>query len=222
MTIYKYTPSYTSIPTREVMRYMGMKNETSEITSKALSICDMLQKNSSPALCYTVIPVRIVQNTVTLGVVSFKSKSLSTHLKGSSKAVVFAATLGIGADRLISRLSHTSVADAHCADAAGTAYIESICDAFAQDLKTFDFCKNCHLTTRFSPGYGDVPLDLQKDIFSITDCAKNIGLTLSDSLLMMPTKSVTAIIGISDCELRGNNCSCSECNLNNCLYRKEE
>ena len=77
--------------------------------------------------------------------------------------------------------------------ALGTERVESLCDIFCED---FGIDNSVVLKPRFSPGYGDLSLDTQKDIFSVLNCPKNIGVYLNDSLLMSPSKSVTAFAGI--------------------------
>ena len=77
-------------------------------------------------------------------------------------------------------------------DALATERIEALCDVFCEDIEK-EYGKT---RPRFSAGYGDLPLELQREIFSVLDCPKSIGLTLTDSLLMSPSKSVTAIVGI--------------------------
>jgi cobalamin-dependent methionine synthase I len=57
------------------------------------------------------------------------------------------------------------------------------------------------LRPRFSPGYGDLPLELQTNLFKVLDCQHFIGLTLNDSMLMSPSKSVTAIVGLREREM---------------------
>ena len=79
--------------------------------------------------------------------------------------------------------------------ALGAERIESLCDTFCNDMNNE---LGVRLKPRFSAGYGDLPLEVQKDIFRVLDCPRKIGLTLNDSLLMSPTKSVTAIVGIED------------------------
>ena len=75
------------------------------------------------------------------------------------------------------------------------------------------------LPPRFSPGYGDLPLSLQRDIFRVLDCPRKIGLTLNESLLMSPSKSVTAIVGLG--HPRESSCSggCNQCSKTDCIYR---
>jgi cobalamin-dependent methionine synthase I len=105
---------------------------------------------------------------------------------------LFAATAGSGIDRLILKYNKLSPARAVVIQAMGAALVEQwcdeICDTFTQKLGAN---KN-----RFSCGYGDLPLTLQREIFPALNVTKNLGITLSDNCFMTPSKSVTAIVGI--------------------------
>jgi cobalamin-dependent methionine synthase I len=96
-------------------------------------------------------------------------------------------------DRLIAKYSSISPAKALMMQAIGTERIESLCNTFCRDVAA-----NRMITSRVSPGYGDIPMEMQRDIFVLLDCSKRIGITLSESLLMSPTKSVTAIFGVKN------------------------
>ena len=78
--------------------------------------------------------------------------------------------------------------------ACGAMFVESFVDSFNEKINRDYQGKT---KPRFSPGYGDVPLTVQKDFFRLLPCQK-IGLTLMDNLIMAPEKSVTAFIGIKD------------------------
>ena len=99
--------------------------------------------------------------------------------------------------------------------AFGAERIEALCDVFCRDIG-----KELGVRTgpRFSPGYGDLPLDAQKMIFSVLDCEKRIGLFLNDSLLMSPSKSVTAFVGIGG-EKKQHKNRCSFCQMRDCTFR---
>lgn len=184
--------NYSNIPINrmEVLRYAGGSAETTE---KLLNNCIAEAKNRlNYRVCYVKFNLEINENVCNFGVIKIKSNDLSRCLKGCKKVVIFAATTGIDIDRLIAKYSRISPAKALVFQALGTERIETLCDAFCKDLKE----QNSDLTPRFSPGYGDLPLEIQTDIFNILSCEKNIGLTLNDSLLMSPIKSVTAIVGI--------------------------
>jgi hypothetical protein len=117
------------------------------------------------------------------------SRTLAKHLSGCQKAVVFGAAVGVGLDRLIAKSGMLSPAKGLLLQAIGTERIEALCDAFCAGLEGGKM--------RFSPGYGDLKLNAQQEIFALLDCPKHIGLTLNDSLIMSPSKSVTAIVGIT-------------------------
>ena len=127
-----------------------------------------------------------------MGFCRTESASLAKNLCGCKKIILFAATVGIGIDRLIMKYGKLSPAKGIIMQGIGAERIEALCDAFSERLGEEGYV----LRPRFSPGYGDLSLDLQKQIFATLQPEKNIGLTLSSSCLMSPTKSVTAIIGI--------------------------
>ena len=115
-------------------------------------------------------------------------------LDGAEKAVVFAATAGLGIDRLIKTYSAQSPLKSLCFDAIGTDRAESICNLFNKEIGSlYTLCR-----PRFSPGYGDLDISFQKKIFDELSCPSNIGVYLSGSLQMIPTKSVTTVIGVKD------------------------
>ena len=122
-----------------------------------------------------------------------KSESLRKNLEGCKSAYVFAATVGIGVDRMMKRLSVTSKAEMMVFSCIASSGIECWCDFINEKL-----AENHALKPRFSPGYGGVSLEIQKDIFRFLEAEKMLGLTLTDSLLMVPVKSVTAFIGIAE------------------------
>lgn len=147
--------------------------------------------------------------------VYFQSEKLAKHLEGCEECLLFAATLGMRVDAVIRRLSLLSVAEGAAAQAVGAALIESYCDEVQAKLDVGDL----HQRPRFSPGYGDWQLEDQKTLFAVLDCAKTIGLTLTDGCMMAPSKSVTAIIGLS----KEGHClvhKCANCPNVNCEYRQ--
>ena len=149
-------------------------------------------------ICFGEFPVNFFDDHIDLGFAKTESKKLKINLGGCHSAIVFAATLGIELDRMIARYSHTSPAKALILQAIGAERIEALCNSFCRDLAEEKMLVGEKLRPRFSPGYGDLSLDIQQDIFRALDCPKRIGLTLCDSMMMSPSKSVTAIVGISD------------------------
>lgn len=146
--------------------------------------------------------------------VRFTSRDLARHLRGCEKALLLAATLGSRVDVAIRRLALGSVAEGAAAQAVAASLIESYCDSVQAQADTEGLAQR----PRFSPGYGDWRLEEQRLLFPVLDCAKRIGLTLTDGLMMAPSKSVTAIIGLSDDVACVWN-KCMTCGNVNCPYR---
>ena len=144
-------------------------------------------------VCYCELPLAADGELCDFGEFSVCSHHLAINLRGCSRVVVFAATVGLGIDRLIAKYSRLSPAKALMFQAIGTERAEALCDVFCADMAK-EYA--CAVRPRFSPGYGDLPLALQKNVFSLLDCERTIGITLNNSLLMSPTKSVTAFLGL--------------------------
>ena len=194
MSIAVLTKSYPAprISEREILRYMGAPSNDG-IESL---ICDAIREAEgkiSYRVCYVELPLSVSGELCDFGALSVRSRALAKALSGCRRAIIFAATVGVGIDRLIGKYSRISPTAALAYDAFGSERIEALCDSFTEDIRS-----GCGVavTPRYSPGYGDLPLDFQRDVFAILDCERRIGLTLCDSLIMTPTKSVTAILGL--------------------------
>ena len=176
---------------KEILRYAGSK----EIEETVLDCLSEASESLSYKVCYEIVRVSVNDDTVDMDFVSVHSGDLAKNLRGCDKAVVFAATVGTGIDRLIAKYNRISPARALCLQAIGSERVESLCDAFEEKIKKETSNGEVFFRPRFSPGYGDLSLEIQKEIFSLLDCPRKIGISLGDSLLMSPSKSVTAIIG---------------------------
>ena len=199
---------------REILRYAGVKGEADEQTLALMNglkaeIADRL----SYKVCYRVFPVNTQGDICDFSEFSVQSQMLANRLKACKRAVVFSATLGVEIDRAILKYSKISPVKALFLQAIGTERIESLCGAFCADLPL--------ATARFSPGYGDLPLQTQTEIFALLDCERKIGLTLTESLLMSPTKSVTAFVGLADKACVRTETGCSTCAKMDCAFRSE-
>jgi hypothetical protein len=176
---------------KEILRYAGDK----EIESIALECIADAEKVLSYRVCYSVVNVSVNGEEVDMEFTRVHSKDLAKNLSGCNKAVVFAATVGIGIDRLISKYVRVSPSRAFCFQAVGSERVETLCDEFENEVKKELLRPEMFSRPRFSPGYGDLSLEIQKEIFALLDCPRKIGVSLGDSLLMTPSKSVTAIMG---------------------------
>lgn len=179
---------------RSVLRYAGVRSDAPDMVVLANDCLVEAQRELSYRVCYAELPVALGEDGfVDLGFARACSRSLSERLVGCDKVIVFAATVGLALDRLIARYSTRTPSRAVMLDALGVERVEALCDAFCHDMAKQS---DKELTPRFSPGYGDLPLEFQRDIFAVLDAPRRIGVSLSESLLMSPSKSVTAIVGI--------------------------
>ena len=127
----------------------------------------------------------------------FHSKALAKYVGAATELLLFGATLGSRVDIALRRMALTSVAEAGAGQATAAALIETYCDDCCAELQK-QLPEGKKLKWRFSPGYGDWALEEQKILFPVLDCAHTIGLTLTESCMMAPVKSVTAVMAITE------------------------
>lgn len=210
---------------REVWRYAGYRGLTNEITEELKQILkqvmDELKQVCTYKVCYRRMDIRW-KNDMPLLPFPSTSKNLAKCLRGSSQIVLFAATIGLEIDRYIARYQKLSPVKALIAQAYGAERIENLCDTFCNEIQDMVMKEGYCCSTRYSPGYGDLPLETQVEIFKLLDCSRQIGISLNSSLLMSPSKSVTAIMGLGEQGMASGNHKCSECNKLDCEYRKQD
>lgn len=204
------------------MRYLGYRGQEMDGRMEELLEETMieLERDSLPKSICQEYDCRVAGDEVLLGNLAVTSKNLARNLRGCSRAVLLAATIGREADLMIKRYSVTNLAKAAIVQAAGASYIESYVDEVENSIREDAQKRGLYLRPRFSPGYGDFPLEYQKDIFALLECNRRIGVTLTEGNLMMPSKSVTAVIGLTplvheSCHQKG----CSQCEKEDCEFR---
>lgn len=208
---------------QETLRYLGYRRQQPDGQVSAL-LADCMEELRTAISCRHVrreLPLVLEgEKGIRTELFSAESRNLRKNLKDCQAVLVFGATVGIGADQLIQRYERIRVSRAVVIQAMAAAMIEEYCDCLNREWKEEYGKKGLYLRPRFSPGYGDFPLECQREILSGLEAGKRIGLTLTDSLIMMPSKSVTAVIGISfvpaGCALEG----CEACSKTDCEYRR--
>lgn len=184
------------LPKRETVRYLGYGSKTPddpELLKRIDECTETVRKALDCKACFDRFPLTQLKDGVRLGSVDLFSKDLKRHLSGCREAYLFTATLGLAVDRILQRFSLLSPADAVIAEAVGTTAIENFCDEIERQLHQSE---PAPFRTRFSAGYGDFPLETQPILLNLLDTSRKIGVTLTEGLMMTPTKSVSAIIGI--------------------------
>ena len=181
---------------KEVLRYAGVRGCAPELDTILQECMDEVESKLVYRVCYREFAVMHHDSCLDLGFVKTESVGLKKNLAGCESIVLFAATVGMEIDRLIARYATVSPTKSLLLQAIGAERIESLCDAFCREIGEEKAKIGLKTRPRFSAGYGDFPLEAQKEIFAVLDCPRKIGLTLNQSLLMSPSKSVTAIIGV--------------------------
>ena len=184
--------TYEAVPVnrREILRYAGYAGTApGEAESAVLEECLAEAAGKlSCRVCWTQFPL----TEPDLPFCHTGSRDMAKYLRDCDAVTVFGATIGLEMDRLIARYGRISPVKALFFQAIGAQQIEELCDTFCSDLAK----EHGPLKPRYSPGYGDLPLTVQKELFAVLDCPRKIGLTLNENMLMSPSKSVTAIIGM--------------------------
>ena len=182
-----FVKSYTepSLDEKEILRYAMCKEPDERVTALLNECLKEIQNKLVYKACY-------IEASVDSFFKNVDSKLLKGYLADCQSYILFAATLGIEIDRLIAKYNRLSPAKAQMLQAIGAERAEALCDLFYADIKK----QYVNVKPRISPGYGDMPLEMQREVFSLLDCPRKIGLTLNDSMLMSPSKSVTAFIGV--------------------------
>ncbi|MCR5601669.1 MAG: 5-methyltetrahydrofolate--homocysteine methyltransferase [Ruminococcus sp.] len=205
----------------EAARYMGVKGTPDQAVAELLDRAEkIVREKIHPKYVYIETDVTFTDEGVVLGAMSvpLTGEDIKRHLRGCNKAILMAATLTQEADKLIRQTAVTNMAKSLAIDCLCSAAVEQVCDRAEEEI--FSRCDAPYRTWRFSPGYGDFPLSLQKSFLLALNAQRRIGLTVTDSSLLIPSKSVTAIIGMSDSPVERGGRGCTICNMReNCAYR---
>lgn len=218
-----------SINRREIYRYLGYRGQEPDETVKILieDVLTQLLESVEPKYLYKFYQCRINGAEITLSnrqtgeCFVLNSKNLAYVLRDCEEVCLMAATLGLGADKLLQRYEVLNMAKASASQACGAAAVEALCNEVQEEIRKLAAEKNKFLRPRFSPGYGDLQLETQKEICRQLDCTKRIGITLTEDMLMYPTKSVTALIGLTDGEEACHTGKCRQCTNMECEFRDE-
>lgn len=205
----------------EALRYLGCRGDADEAAVRLVRQAEQrILPVIEPRFLYRVFSIEEKAGGVHLRGCAFVlgGKDIAAHLAGCPRCVLLAATLGVGVERVIRSAQVYDMALALALDACATAAIEQVCDiAQAQIEKEM---RPQPITTRYSPGYGDLPISCQAEFVALLDCQRRIGLTATKSNILTPRKSVTAIIGVGAAGTKREG-GCKACNFyESCSYRK--
>lgn len=213
-----------NIDIQEVLRYLGYKKICEdralilEIESAILELKEIIKERS----IYKICELEKTKGKIAIEkILNLSGKDIYEHLKESEKAVLMAVTLGTEVDKRINYYSKIDLKKALIFDACSAAIIEAYCDEIEDEISQIARSEGYYITSRYSPGYGDFGLDVQPKIIDFLQAYKKIGLSATENFILLPRKSVTAIIGFTYTK-ENNKCkNCAACNLENCLYKRD-
>ncbi len=191
---------------REVWRYSGFRGTQDQVAGELKKVFGQVQEELKDAFSYKVcfrrMPVVWEEEIARLPFGS-DSRDLRRCLEGSSEIVIFAATVGLAVDRYIAKYQKFQPTKALLMQAYGAERVERLCELFCGEIRREAAEEGLKCTPRYSPGFGDLPLTVQRDVFRLLECDRKIGISLNESLLMTPSKSVTAVFGLGKDVKRG-------------------
>lgn len=211
----------------EVLRYLGHKGqeygaELDEVIDRSIELCLRLARPK-----HAVRILQIARETGGIRVCDadllLTGEAIARHLDGVNDCALFAATLGVEVENRIRQLARGDLTASLALDAAATACIEAYCDDVCAELAAHVAARGLHPGPRFSPGYGDLPLELQPALLRELDAMRRIGLTCTESLILLPRKSVTAVIGLHGAPASACSSGCERCgSAESCEYQRNK
>ncbi len=211
----------TSVDRKEVLRYLGYRGQevTPELDARlddAIARCLSIGKPRSSLATFDIagreeLPDGTPQVDLKGTALVLQGKSMRRHMDGAVRVGVLAVTIGMGVERELKRLSLTDHLGQVLFDAAATTMVERAADAAEATLVGMAARDGLYTNFRFSPGYGDMPMTTQPVLLDALDARRRLGITLSPTLLMTPTKSVTAVLGMFTTPQKSTHASCADC-----------
>ncbi len=210
------------IDRKEICRYLGYRNVVPDENINALieSCVDEVLKFAAPASFYKRFLLKIDGSLIKIENLEFYSKSLSKNLADCSEVILFAATLGLEVDRILVKYSKINVSRAVVFQSTAAAAIETFCNECQEKIESEVKKEGLFVRSRFSPGYGDVALSIQKDFLNMIKADRTVGIILTQGDIMIPEKSVTAFMGLSSVDTKCHREGCEICGKTDCSYRR--
>ena len=205
---------------QEILRYLGGAKPTPTLNAMIDQAEQAVLQASTPRFLSGKISLSVSQGDVILGGTGVPSKTLAAHLQGCQEAFLVAFTLGPGVDALIKRQELTNMPMVPVLQACAAAYTEEQADLAQADIEVYAAARGLYLRPRYSPGYGDFPLTCQRFLFEALQVSKKIGITLTENCFMLPTKSITGVMGLSTDPSLCHVGKCMTCSAEDCPFRK--
>ena len=212
--------SLDAIDRQEALRYMGWHGAPDAAMTALLDKCEQqLLAAAQPKAAFRVLPLKQKEGALYADMLPLSGRDIAALLTGCDRVILMAATLSGQTDTLIRRAEAIDMTQALATDALASAGIEQVCNR-AEEQSRMQL-PDVYFTWRYSPGYGDFPLTVQPQILAILDAARQLGLTVTPESILIPRKSVTALIGLSDRPPGHQARGCTTCRMRKtCAFRK--
>jgi hypothetical protein len=214
----------------EAYRYMGGSgNPDGPEEIELIKASDAVLEKCVPRTVERICGIRQMPDGIRVGGTGLllTGKAVENLLRECSECAIFCATIGQETEELIRRWEVKDIAFAAALDACASSAVESLCDEEEDRIgriiaaDAVKYKDGYFFTDRFSPGYEDLPLSLQRDFCETLDTGRKIGITVNGSGLMIPRKSVTAVIGISGRKQKHRESGCENCTaFGGCVFRE--
>ena len=207
----------------EIIRYLGYGRQVPDVDILALieTCVQEVEAAAEPKSVMRRFPVVVSEDRVQAAGLTFHSRQLARNLQDCKEVVFMAATLGLGVDRLLQKYLKLQVSKAVVVQATAAAAMEAYCNQCQKELEARCAEEGLFVRPRYSPGYGDLALGVQESFLQVLKASKAVGIVLTEGDIMLPEKSVTAIMGLSpvqtDCHREG----CEICGNTGCAYRRD-
>lgn len=214
----------TAINENEVLKYLGYLGGEipADVMASIHAGMDTILHTARPRACWRTFTLQREGETLAVqeAALTLPGADIQTLLQDCQQCVILCATLGTEVEALLRRTQLTNLSQAVILDACASSAIENVCDHIQEDVAAT--YPEHYLTDRFSPGYGDMPITVQPQLCAAMDTARQIGLTVSQSGILIPRKSVTAIIGLANIPQTLRFRGCEHCRMfKTCNLRKE-
>lgn len=209
----------------EILRYLSYNdNSLDEEMDELIDSCiEEIMDISQYRYIYSIFDVIDSSSFLSLSnsTIELRGKAIREHLKSSKYVAAMAVTLGVEVENKIKYYGKGNLTRGVILDSCAAALVEELCDYIENKIKDLALSEGLNITSRFSPGYGDLPITTQSQILNSLNASRLIGLNVSESSILLPRKSVTAFIGLTK-DKKITIRKCSSCNLyGNCSFSRE-
>lgn len=195
MTVWMVSMQPADFNREELLRFLGTPTLDEQLSLKLEHCLETLCQKMQPRQIYRIFPLNWQDEKPYLEKIPLEGNDIAKHLHGCTQVAVMAVTLSASVDALIRSVQAQDMAEAVMLDAAAGSAVEYYCAQTEQEIVLRTDLP--YHTERFSAGYGDFPLSIQGTLLRLLNAQRTIGLTVTQSNLLLPMKSVTAVIGLS-------------------------